>query len=104
VQVVQAAPVADVTKAIAAQAASPVVLSGVTPAMPSLSVGGLNYTDVSESSAVKPGSASGDHMPATQSLTAGRDVKFLSVFVVSGGIQMPNAAAASANAAANDQK
>jgi hypothetical protein len=75
----------------------------MTPALPSLSVGGLNYTDVSESSNVPASSANREHMPATQSLTAGRDVKFLSVFVVSGGIQMP-AAATSNNTSTSEQK
>ena len=77
---------------------------GVTPAMPSLSVGGLNYTEVSESSAAPASSSNREHMPASQSLTAGRDVKFLSVFVVSGGIQMPAAATTNSNASTNDQK
>lgn len=72
--------------------------------MPSLSVGGLNYTDVSESSNVSSSSGSREHMPASQSLTAGRDVKFLSVFVVSGGIQMPAAATTNAGTSTSDQK
>ncbi|WP_082565631.1 YDG domain-containing protein [Duganella sp. Root1480D1] len=90
--------------AIAAQAASPVIIGGATPTMPSLGVGGLNYTDVSDSNTVQSGSGNRDNMPATQSLTAGRDVKFLSVFVVSGGIQMPSTTASNQGAATNDQK
>jgi len=94
----------DARTAIAAQAASPVIIGGATPTMPSLSVGGLNYTDVSDSSSLQSGSSNRDNMPATQSLTAGRDVKFLSVFVVSGGIQMPSATTSNQGAATNDQK
>jgi len=94
----------DARTAIAAQAASPVIMGGATPTLPSLSVGGLNYTDVSDSSGVQSGSSNRDNMPATQSLTAGRDVKFLSVFVVSGGIQMPSAAATNQGNTTNDQK
>lgn len=86
--------------AIAAQAASPVIVGGSTPTLPSLGVGGLNYTDVGDASSVQSESTNRDKMPATQSLTSGRDVKFLSVFVVSGGIQMPT----NANASTNDQK
>ena len=94
----------DARTAIAAQAASPVIVGGATPALPSLSVGGLNYTDVSDSGGVQSGSSNRDNMPATQSLTAGRDVKFLSVFVVSGGIQMPSAAATNQGNTTSDQK
>ncbi|WP_426335828.1 YDG domain-containing protein [Pseudoduganella sp. R-31] len=94
----------DARTAIAAQAASPVTIGGATPTLPSLSVGGLNYTDVSDSSNVQSGTSNRDNMPATQSLTAGRDVKFLSVFVVSGGIQMPSADASNQGTATNDQK
>ncbi|WP_426337993.1 YDG domain-containing protein [Pseudoduganella sp. S-14] len=94
----------DARTAIAAQAASPVTIGGATPTLPSLSVGGLNYTDVSDSSNVQSGSSNRDNMPATQSLTAGRDVKFLSVFVVSGGIQMPSADTSNQGTATNDQK
>lgn len=79
-------------------------MGGATPTLPSLSVGGLNYTDVSDSSNVQSGSSNRDNMPATQSLTAGRDVKFLSVFVVSGGIQMPSSAASNQGNATNEQK
>jgi hypothetical protein len=86
--------------AIAAQAASPVIVGGSTPTLPSLGVGGLNYTDVGDAGSVQSESTNRDQMPATQSLTSGRDVKFLSVFVVSGGIQMPT----NANASTNDQK
>jgi len=98
------APAPDARTAIAAQAASPVIIGGATPTLPSLSVGGLNYTDVSDSSGMQSSSSNRDNMPATQSLTAGRDVKFLSVFVVSGGIQMPSAAATNQGTATNDQK
>nr|WP_082591417.1 YDG domain-containing protein [Duganella sp. Root198D2] len=94
----------DARTAIAAQAASPIITGGATPTLPSLSVGGLNYTDVSDSSSVQSGSGNRDNMPATQSLTAGRDVKFLSVFVVSGGIQMPSAVPINEGTATNDQK
>jgi hypothetical protein len=38
--------------------------------------------------------------PATQGLTSGRNVKFLNVFVVSGGIRMPGQAASIDNATA----
>ena len=92
------------TVAISAQAASPVVLSGVTPTLPSLSVGGLNYTDLSDSGSAQSSSASRDRLPASQGLTAGRDVKFLSVFVVSGGIQMPSAPVANLSVATSDTK
>ncbi|MTW13920.1 filamentous hemagglutinin N-terminal domain-containing protein [Pseudoduganella eburnea] len=101
--VVLPSPAPDTRAAISAQVASPALQGGMTPALPSLSVGGLNYTDVSESSNVPANSANREHMPATQSLTAGRDVKFLSVFVVSGGIQMP-AAATSNNTSTSEQK
>lgn len=94
----------DARTAIAAQAASPVVIGGATPTLPSLSVGGLSYTDVSDSGGMQTDSSNRDNMPATQSLTAGRDVKFLSVFVVSGGIQMPSATASNQGGATNEQK
>ncbi|WP_028105144.1 YDG domain-containing protein [Pseudoduganella violaceinigra] len=97
-------PQPEIKKAIAAQAANPVVVGGSTPEMPSLGVGGLNYTDVTESGNVQSGSNTREHTPATQSLTAGRDVKFLSVFVVKGGIQMPSDSAANTEASTNDQK
>ena len=61
-------------------------------------MGGLNYTAVGDS-ADTVGTANSNRLPATQGLTAGRDVKFLSVFVVSGGIQMPRAAAPDINTA-----
>lgn len=102
--VAQPSPAADLKAAISTQAASPALQGGVTPAMPSLSVGGLNYTDVSESSGASATSNSRETMPVTQSLTAGRDVKFLSVFVVSGGIQMPAAVTSNDNASTSDKK
>lgn len=100
------AQAAALPAAVSVQAATPIVQGGVTPALPSLSVGGLNYTAVGES-AETSGSANSNSLPATQALTAGRDVKFLSVFVVSGGIQMPRAAApdiSTASAATSEQK
>lgn len=97
-------PMPDARAAIAAQAASPVIIGGATPTLPSLSVGGLNYTDVSDSSSLQSGTSNRDNMPATQSLTAGRDVKFLSVFVVSGGIQMPSATTSNQGSTTNEQK
>jgi len=100
----QAAPVDNARTAISAQAASPVIAGGVTPGLPSLSVGGLNYTDVSESSNVSSTTAPRETVPASQSLTAGRDVKFLSVFVVSGGIQMPAVATENSNPSTIEQK
>lgn len=101
---VQASPLPVV---VAAQAVNAGMLSGVTPTLPSLSVGGLNYTAVGDAGATPtsaPGAAAGgERLPATQGLGAGRDVKFLSVFVVSGGIQMPPAAVgANATASAPD--
>lgn len=84
---------------VAAQAVNAGMLTGVTPELPSLSVGGLNYTAVADAggaptSTAGSASADGERLPASQGLGAGRDVKFLSVFVVSGGIQMPPPAAA----------
>lgn len=102
--IAQPSAMPDARTAIAAQAASPVVVGGATPTLPSLSVGGLNYTDVSDSNSVQSGASNRDNMPATQSLTAGRDVKFLSVFVVSGGIQMPSSTVANEGNITNDQK
>lgn len=102
---IEPSAVPDARTAISAQAASPVIVGGATPTLPSLSVGGLNYTDVSDSSSLQSGSSNRDNMPATQGLTAGRDVKFLSVFVVSGGIQMPSATTTTKQeAATNGQK
>lgn len=88
---------------VAAQAVNAGMMSGVTPELPSLSVGGLNYTAVADAGATPTStagsaSADGDRLPASQGLGAGRDVKFLSVFVVSGGIQMPPGASTGANA------
>jgi hypothetical protein len=61
--------------------------------LPSLSVGGLNYTAVGDAGDTSASaSPSAERLPATQGVGAGRDVKFLSVFVVSGGIQMPQPA------------
>ena len=83
---------------VATQAVNAGMMTGVTPELPSLSVGGLNYTAVADAgggqaSTTGAAAGEGDRLPVSQGLGAGRDVKFLSVFVVSGGIQMPPAAA-----------
>lgn len=83
---------------VAAQAVNAGMMTGVTPELPSLSVGGLTYTAVSDAGGGQASTAGaaageGDRLPVSQGVGAGRDVKFLSVFVVSGGIQMPPAAA-----------
>jgi filamentous hemagglutinin family protein len=105
---------------IAAATGATQVIASVQPT-PTPSVGALNYLPVPESPGAAPsasaslapagagsadaGSAQGGDAPAvlankqaaTQGLTAGRDVKFLNVFVVSGGIRMPEGGASAGN-------
>jgi hypothetical protein len=94
---------------------------GLAPVLPAPAVGGLAYLAVPETGAANGGGASatstapagdgqGSGDPAvsatnrkqssSQALAAGRDVKFLNVLVVSGGIRMP--AAGSEQAGGND--
>jgi hypothetical protein len=81
---------------------------GLAPVLPAPAVGGLAYLAVPEAGAASGGGASagadgqgggGDstvsatnrRQSSSQALAAGRDVKFLNVLVVSGGIRMPGA-------------
>jgi len=79
---------------------------GLAPVLPAPAVGGLAYLAVPESGAASGGGAAaadgqggGDsavgatnrRQSSSQALVAGRDVKFLNVLVVSGGIRMPGA-------------
>jgi hypothetical protein len=87
---------------------------GLAPVLPAPAAGGLAYLAVPETGATSvtgsgggaaaaDGQGGGDstvsatnrRQSSSQALTAGRDVKFLNVLVVSGGIRMP--------AAGNDQ-
>jgi CelD/BcsL family acetyltransferase involved in cellulose biosynthesis len=90
---------------------------GLAPVLPAPAVGGLAYLAVPDTSAASPTAApaaqgqGGDaadgasvsvtkrRQSSSQALAAGRDVKFLNVLVVSGGIRMPGAGAADAAAA-----
>jgi hypothetical protein len=87
---------------------------GLAPVLPAPAVGGLAYLAVPDTSAGTPTAApaaqgqGGDapegatvsatkrRQSSSQALAAGRDVKFLNVLVVSGGIRMPGAGAADA--------
>jgi hypothetical protein len=84
---------------------------GLAPVLPAPAVGGLAYLAVPETGATSGGGASAGTAPgadgqgggdstvsatnrrqsSSQALAAGRDVKFLNVLVVSGGIRMPAA-------------
>ena len=79
---------------------------GLAPVLPAPAVGGLAYLAVPEAGAASGGGAAaadgqggGDstvgatnrRQSSSQALAAGRDVKFLNVLVVSGGIRMPGA-------------
>lgn len=121
----QAPAAAPAQPTIAAATGATQVTAAVQPT-PMPSVGALNYLPVPEApgaapsaaaslasagagNAASPGadtaSAQGGDAPAvlankqaaTQGLTAGRDVKFLNVFVVSGGIRMPEGGASAGN-------
>jgi hypothetical protein len=86
---------------------------GLAPVLPAPAVGGLAYLAVPETGATNAGgggagagaapaadgqgggdstvSATNRKQSSSQALAAGRDVKFLNVLVVSGGIRMPAA-------------
>jgi hypothetical protein len=92
---------------------------GLAPVLPAPAVGGLAYLAVPETSAAGGGSSAASTSPAadgqggdgatvgatkrrqssSQALAAGRDVKFLNVLVVSGGIRMPAAGTGEAGGA-----
>jgi hypothetical protein len=97
---------------------------GLAPVLPAPAVGGLAYLAVPETSAAGGASAAststspadgqggeaGDgaavgatkrRQSSSQALAAGRDVKFLNVLVVSGGIRMPAAGEAGGTEAPN---
>jgi hypothetical protein len=85
---------------------------GLAPVLPAPSAGGLAYLAVPETGAASAastapaadGQGNGDstvsatnrRQSSSQALAAGRDVKFLNVLVVSGGIRMPAAGAGQA--------
>jgi hypothetical protein len=79
---------------------------GLAPVLPAPAVGGLAYLAVPDAGAAGGGgaaaadgqgggdstvSATNRRQSSSQALAAGRDVKFLNVLVVSGGIRMPGA-------------
>lgn len=80
------------------ETANPVAATSAS-ANPAGASGGANAVNAgADSSASQGGDAPAvlaNKQSATQGLTAGRDVRFLNVFVVSGGIRMPEAAASS---------
>jgi filamentous hemagglutinin family protein len=125
--VVTPAPVpVPATAAVAAATIAPQSL-GLAPVLPAPAVGGLAYLAVPETSAANTGAGGGADVasaaPAadgqgteagdgaatvgatkrrqssSQALAAGRDVKFLNVLVVSGGIRMPAAGTSEAGGA-----
>jgi hypothetical protein len=104
---------APATASVAATTIAPQSL-GLAPVLPAPAVGGLAYLAVPDAGATGTadgqGGAAGDgattvgatnrRQSSSQALAAGRDVKFLNVLVVSGGIRMP---AAGTNEAAGAQ-
>jgi hypothetical protein len=98
-------PPVPATASVVAATIAPQSL-GLAPVLPAPAAGGLAYLAVPETGAASgsgaaaaDGQGGGDstvsatnrRQSSSQALTAGRDVKFLNVLVVSGGIRMPGA-------------